>query len=258
MSAPLDLTIEDGIAHLHFNRPERMNVLSIDMAEGFAAAVARVLADPTVRVLVWSGAGRNFMAGGDLQGFVGPGDPVDFVRATLDPMHGALQALAESDVITLAAVHGRIAGAGVSLAVMADLTLAAAGSSFTMAYTRIAGSPDCGATWALPRAVGLKRATEIMLLNDPVPADEALRIGLITRIVPADALLENAMALARQLATGPRAAQGSAKRLLAQSLDTDLTSQLGAERTAFLRLAGQPDFREGVSAFLERRTPRFE
>lgn len=258
MSTPISLTINEGTAHLHFNRPERMNVLSLDMAEGFGAAVTQVLADPTARVLVLSGAGRNFMAGGDLLGFTGPGNPVDFVRATIDPMHGALKALADSDLITLAAVHGRIAGAGVSLALMADLTLAATGSSFLMAYTGIAGSPDCGATFALPRAVGLKRATEIMLLNDPVTADEALRIGLINRIVPGDEVLDIAMAMARRLAAGPRAAQGSAKRLLRQSLDTNLATQLDAERSAFLDLAARPDFREGVTAFLERRPPVFD
>lgn len=257
MSGPVDLTIADGVARLHFSRPERMNVLSLDMAEAFGAAVAQVLADPSVRVLLLSGAGRNFMAGGDLQGFSGTEDRPGFIRATIEPLHGGLLALAQSDVITLAAVHGRIAGAGVSLTLMADLALAAEDSSFTMAYTRIAGSPDCGATWALPRAVGLKRATEIMLLNEPVTAEEAQRIGLINRVVPAASLIDSAMAMARQLAQGPRAAQGSAKRLLQQALSSGLQAQLDAERSAFIHLAGLDDFREGVAAFLERRAPGF-
>lgn len=257
MSGPVELRVADGIAALRFNRPERMNVLSVDMAEAFAAAVDEVLAQPSVRVLVLSGEGRNFMAGGDLQGFRTTADRPGFIRATIDPLHGALKALARSDIVTLAAVHGRIAGAGVSLAAMADLVIAAEGTSFTMAYTRIAGSPDCGASWALPRVVGLKRAMEMMLLNAPLEAEDALRAGLINRIVPAAGLMEAAMEMARQLAAGPAAAQGSAKRLLLQAGETTLEDQLDAERAAFVRLAGLEDFHEGVSAFLERRAPVF-
>lgn len=257
MSDLIQLTIAGGIATLLFNRPERMNVLSVDMSEAFGAVVQAVLADPTVKVLVLTGAGRNFMAGGDLQGFRTADDPPGFIRATIDPLHGALKALAASDVITIAAVHGRVAGAGVSLTALADLAVAAEGTSFTMAYTRIAGSPDCGGSWALPRLVGLKRAAEIMLLNEPLSGDEALHIGLINRLVPADTLIEVAQALAVQLASGPKAAQGSAKRLLRQATETSLVDQLDAERAAFVRLAGMVDFREGVTAFLDRRKPDF-
>lgn len=207
------------------------------MAQAFEANVAQVLANPTVRVLVYSGAGRNFMAGGDLQGFSSTDDRPGCVRDTIDPMHSALKDLAESDVITLAAVHGRIAGAGVSLSVMADLTLAAQDSSFTMAYTRIAGSPDCGATWALPRAVGLKRATEIMLLNEALSAEEALRIGLVNRLLPVEDLLAGAMEMAGRIAAGPRAAQGSAKRLLRRSFETGLCRAAGC-RTRRLPASG--------------------
>lgn len=258
MSEPLKVTMTGPVAHLRFARPERMNVLDIAMAQAFGAAVARVLDGGVARVLVMSGEGRNFMAGGDLTGFRDTDDKPGFVRAAIDPLHGALKALAASDVITIAAAHGRIGGGGVSLVAQADLTLAAEGTSFTFAYTRIAGAPDCGGSWALPRAIGLKAAMEMALLNEAMPADQALRLGLINRIVPPEALEAEAMALAARIAEGPRVSQGQAKRLIRQSFDTGFADQLDAERAAFLNAAAQPDFAEGVLAFLERRAPRFQ
>jgi len=257
MTSLIDLSYGAGYAHLRFNCPERMNVLSLAMAEAFHQAVTELLSRPDLGALVLSGAGRNFMAGGDLNGFAGAEDKPAFIAQTIDLMHNALLRLSQSDLIVIAAVHGPTAGAGVSLAAMADLVIAAEGTSFTMAYTRIAGSPDCGATWALPRAVGLKRATEMVLLNAPLPAQDALQAGLINRIVPQDQLLEVSLALAQTLAEGPFAAQGSAKRLLRQAMGADLAEALSAERGAFIRLAGEDAFSEGVTAFLQRRKPQF-
>ena len=258
MSEPITLTITDGVAHLRFNRPERMNVLNIEMAEAFGAAIGNLLDQDAARVLVMSGAGRNFMAGGDLTGFRDAEDKPIFVQATIDPLHGALKALADSDVITIAAGHGRIGGAGVSLVAQADLALVAEGTSFTFAYTRIAGVPDCAGSWAVPRAVGLKAAMEMVLLNEAMPAEQALQLGLINRIVPEAALEAEAMALAARIAAGPRVSQAHAKRLMRQSFATGFDDQLDAEKAAFMDCAAQPDFAEGVLAFLERRAPRFQ
>ncbi|RRH78187.1 enoyl-CoA hydratase/isomerase family protein [Falsigemmobacter faecalis] len=258
MTSLIDLSYGAGFAHLRFNCPERMNVLSPAMAEAFNTAVTTVLARADLGVLLLSGAGRNFMAGGDLNGFAGAEDKPAFIAQTIDLMHDALQRLGASDLIVIAAVHGPTAGAGVSLVAMSDLVIAAEGAIFTMAYTRIAGGPDCGATWALPRAVGLKRATAMVLLNAPMPAEEALQVGLINRIVPAEDLSAVSLALAKTLAEGPRAAQGSAKRLLRQAMESDLQAALAAERAAFVALAGHEDFSEGVTAFLQRRKPDFK
>ena len=257
MTSLIDLSYGAGYAHLRLTCPERMNVLSLAMAEAFNRAVKEVLARRDIGALVLSGAGRNFMAGGDLNGFAEAGDKPAFIAQTIDLMHEALLQLAQSDLITLAAVQGPTAGAGVSIAAMSDLVIAAEGASFTMAYTRIAGGPDCGATWALPRALGLKRAMEMVLLNAPISAQEALGAGLINRIVPPDQLLEVTLSLAETLGAGPRAAQGSAKKLLRQAMGADLPEMLEAERAAFVRLAAEADFAEGVSAFLQRRKPQF-
>lgn len=257
MTALVELAIADGVAHLHFNRAERMNALDQAMAEAFGAAIMAALAAPETRVLLMTGAGRSFMAGGDLQSFATATDKPGCVGATIDPIHDALKALADSDVITIAAVHGAVAGAGVSILALADLAIAAEGTSLTMAYTRISGVPDCGGSWALPRVVGLKQAMAMALLNAPLEAQAALSLGLLNRIVPIDALLTEALALAARIAKGAGMAQGYTARLLRQSFGTGLHDQLDAERAAFVACAGTPDFTEGITAFLERRNPQF-
>ena len=257
MSGRIDLTLADGVARLHFNCPERMNVLDPVMADSFAAAVADVLADPSIRVLLMTGAGRSFMAGGDLASFHGAENKADPIRATIPPIHRGLLALEKSPVVTLVAAQGRVAGAGVSLVAGADLALAEEGASFTLAYCRIGAVPDCGGSWALPRAVGLKRAMEMALLNEPVPAEQACRIGLINRVVPAGRLEEDAVAMAHRVAAGPGFAQGRAKALLRAAFETSLADQLDAEEASFLTCVERRDFREGVGSFLERRSPEF-
>lgn len=257
MSGPIDLTIADGVARLHLARPKRMNVLDLEMARAFGEAVATALAAPSVAVLLMTGAGRNFMAGGDLQSFHKEADKPAFIKATIDPLHGALKALAASDVVSIVAAQGRVAGAGVSLVAGADLALAAEGASFTLAYCRIAGVPDCGGSWALPRAIGLKHALGMALLNEPLDASEAMRIGLVNRVVPAESLEAEAVDLARRLAAGPRLSQGRTKQLMRQAFETGLEAQLDAEEAGFMACAAHPDFAEGVSAFLERRAPNF-
>lgn len=256
-NGPIDLVISEGVAHLRFNRPDRMNVLDIETANAFRAAAETVLGDPSARVLLVSGAGRSLMAGGDVKGFHGEADKPAFIAATIDPLHAGLKALAASDLITIVAAHGRVAGAGVSLVAWADLALAASDASFTLAYCRIAGVPDCGGSWALPRAVGLKQALAMALLNEPVGAEEALRMGLVNRLVPAADLDTEALAMARRIAAGSRQSQGRTKALMRNAFETPLAEQLDAEKAAFMACAGHPDFAEGVGAFLERRNPVF-
>lgn len=257
MTAPIDLAISGGVAHLRFDRPERMNVLDIETAEAFLAATRTLLDDPAVRVLLVSGAGRSLMAGGDVKGFHGEADKPAFIQATIDPLHAALKALAASDIITIVAAHGRVAGAGVSLVAWSDLALASDDASFTLAYCRIAGVPDCGGSWALPRAIGLKQALAMALLNEPLGAEDALRMGLVNRLVPAGDLDAEARTMANRIAAGPRQSQGRTKALMRNAFETPLAEQLDAEKAAFMACAADPDFAEGVSAFLERRTPDF-
>ncbi|MET3514258.1 2-(1,2-epoxy-1,2-dihydrophenyl)acetyl-CoA isomerase [Pseudacidovorax sp. 1753] len=253
---PLLLSREGAVAILRFNRPQALNAIDVPMAQAFLAAVRGLAADPGVRALLLCGEGNGFMAGGDLA--VLSADPQGGAAALIGPLHEALQLLATLDLPVIAQVHGVAAGAGLSLMLQADFVLAAKGTRFNLAYVNIGASCDVGASWALPRWVGLRRALEIALLGDMLDADAAERMGLINRVVEADALPAEAMALAQRLAAGPTRALGQLRRLLRGSTERDLPAQLAAEEAAFQACAATADFREGVDAFFARRKPAFQ
>lgn len=257
MTDPVSLDIDGAVAKITFNRPDRLNALNRVTAEGFEAAVTTVLATKSVHVIVLRGAGRSFMAGGDLAEFKTAKDMGAAIRAVMDPVHRALVLLAASPVITICAAQGPIAGAGMSFVLGTDLAIGAEGMSLNMAYVRLGTNPDCGGTWALPRLVGLRRAIGLTLLSDTVSDHEALREGLINRLVAADDLDAEVDKVAARLAKGPAVAHGSIKLLLRQSMDNDLATQLDAEQAGFLGCAATDDFSEGLAAFFEKRKPVF-
>lgn len=258
-SAPVLLDRDGAVARLRLNRPAVLNALDEATARAFLAAVQAVAGDPEARVLVISGNGRGFMAGGDLGRFrADPEHGADTARAIIGPLHGALQLLQRLPIPVLAAVHGPVAGAGMSLAMAADLCLAADDAKFTLAYARIGASPDGSGSYYLPRLVGLRRAMEIALLAETIDAAEALRVGLVNRVVAAADFPAATDALATRLATGPTAAYGRIKGLLHRSGSAGLTDQLAAEEESFAALAGTADFREGIAAFFEKRGARFD
>lgn len=251
------LDVAQGIATLTFNRPAQMNTLDPAMAEAFETRVTQVLADPSVQVVLMLGAGKSFMAGGDLVGFRDAEDKALAIQGVMDPVHRALKALEASEVVTLAAAQGPVAGGGMSIFLGADLGICTDTASFNMAYARIAVTPDCGGTWALPRLVGLRRAMELVLLSETVSGKTALNLGLVNRVVPEAALTEEATKLAAQLARGPARSQGRIKALLRQSLQTTYANQLDAEQAGFLACADHPDFDEGLAAFFGKRKPDY-
>jgi 2-(1,2-epoxy-1,2-dihydrophenyl)acetyl-CoA isomerase len=253
---PLEVGREGAIATLRFNRPGALNAIDVPMAEAFLAAVREIAADRTVRAVLLSGAGKGFMAGGDLA--VLQADPAGGAAALIGPLHEALGVLATIDAPVVAQVHGVAAGAGLSLMLQADFVLAAEGTRFNLAYVNIGTSCDVGASWALPRWVGLRRALEIALLGDTLDAAAAERIGLVNRVVPAEALASEAMALAGRLANGPTVALGQLRRLMRASFDRALPAQLDAESAAFQVCAASADFRTGVDAFFAKQPARFE
>ncbi|MDP3519309.1 MAG: enoyl-CoA hydratase-related protein [Hydrogenophaga sp.] len=253
--APLRCWREGGIAHLRFNRPQAMNAIDLPMAQAFHQACRQISDDPAVQVLVLSGEGRAFMAGGDLQSMAA--DPTAVAAELIGEMHAGIELLADLPAPVIASVHGAVAGGGLGLALACDLIVAAEGTRFNLAYTRIGTSSDCGTSWGLPRWVGLRKALEIALLCEPFDAAEALRLGMINRVVPADALAEHTLALARQLEASAPLALGRLKRLMRQSDQNDLHTQLQAEARDFVACAGTADFAEGVSAFLAKRPARF-
>ena len=252
---PLLLERDGPIATLRFNRPHALNAIDVPLACAFLAAVQTVAADASVRSVVLRGNGRGFMAGGDLATL--RANPVQGATDILEPLNAALPLLAAMNAPVIAQVHGVAAGAGLSLMLMADYVLAAEDTRFNLAYIHLGASCDVGASWALPRIVGTRKALEIALLSEPFAADEALRLGLVNRVLPAAQLDAATDALARRLAAGPTQAYGAMKRLMHESLDRSLPEQLAAEASAFLGCAATQDFRAGVEAFHAREPARF-
>jgi 2-(1,2-epoxy-1,2-dihydrophenyl)acetyl-CoA isomerase len=251
-------SVEDGIAHIRFNRPSALNAMDVAMAQQLRDAVKHVQAGGNARAIVVSGEGKAFMAGGDLQAFYADLAHADqTARAIIDPLHDALRMLGEGDAPVIASLHGAVAGAGMSLALGADLAIASDDVRFNMAYARIAGSLDGGGSWALPRIVGLRRAMEIALLCETIDASTALTLGLVNRVVPAAQREAETHALALRLAQGPTHAYGRIRRLLRSAHQQDFAAQLDTERDAFAAGTLTGDFGEGLRAFFGKRPPRF-
>jgi 2-(1,2-epoxy-1,2-dihydrophenyl)acetyl-CoA isomerase len=246
---------EGAVTTLSFNRPNALNAIDVEMAKAFRAAMKDIVADSTLRALLIRGEGRTFMAGGDLT--VLRANPRDGASSLIDPMHEALVLLSNIDAPVIAQVHGVAAGAGLSLMLHADMIVAAENTRFSFAYPNVGASCDLGASWTLPRRVGMRHAFEIAMLGDMLDAASAERMGLVNRVVPIEMLAEQSMSLARRLASGPTIAFGQLRRLLHGSLERDLASQLEAEAEAFQVCAASSDFRAGIDAFFARQKPVF-
>ncbi|GAB2734231.1 enoyl-CoA hydratase-related protein [Melaminivora jejuensis] len=255
-AAPLLVERQGAIATLTFNRPEALNALDVATAQALLAALQGLARDGGVRAVLLRGAGRAFVAGGDLATL--RADPVQGARALLEPLNAALLVLQQLDAPVIAQVHGAAAGAGLSLMLMCDFVLAAEGTKFNLAYINLGTSCDVGASWALPRLVGLRQALEIALLGETFAADDALRLGLVNRVLPAAELDTAARAFAERIASGPTVAYGHMRRLMRTSLDRDLAAQLAAEAQSFDACARTADLREGIEAFFAKRAPQFK
>src|SRR5438093_5533970 len=245
---------KDQIATITLNRPDAYNALNRGLGRDLFHAVLEVDDDPDVRCVVITGAGKAFCAGGDVKDFA---DNLDHIGALVKELttylHGAISRLCRSDKPVIMAVNGVAAGGGFSLALSGDLVVAAESAKFTMAYSRIAASPDGSSSYFLPRLVGLRRAMELYFTNRVLSAREALEWGLVTRVIP-DAELANAVhALARELAQGPSKAFGGAKRLFHHSTWESLETQMELEAQAIATSGRTEDFRAGVTAFAEKK-----
>jgi len=253
---------DGAIATLTLNRPAALNALDLSMMDALVAHVASVADDSTVRVVVLQGAGKHFMAGGDLKTFAArlDGDPRERQRdfqQIVDRLHAAIEHVQRMPQPVICALRGAVAGFGLSLAAASDLAVAADDAYFTSAYRQIGLTPDGGGTWALPRIVGLRKALEIYLLSERFDAHEAHRIGLVNKVVDGAALDATVRAIASSIATGPSLALSGVKRLLRESSGRTLSEQLHAEAESFGRCAATDDFAEGIRAFLAKRPPRF-
>jgi len=256
------LTRDGPVATLTLNRPGALNALDDAMADAFVARTTEVAADDTVRVVVLRGAGRHFMAGGDIHFFAGtvPHPPAQRQaehQRLIERVHVAIEQLHRMPHPLVGRLHGAVAGIGLSFACVCDIVVAADDAYFASAYRHLALTPDGGGSWTLPRIVGLHKAMEIFLLGDRFDAAEALRLGIVNRVVPAADLDAATDAIVRSLVAAPVRAIRNARRLLRDSLAVPLSVQLQAEAVSFGACAGTADFAEGITAFLDKRKPRF-
>lgn len=257
-ASPVQLAVEDGIAYLTLARPQAGNAIDNSLVIVLREHAEELASRNDVRAVVLSGQGENFCVGGDLSYFATLGDDVEAaMRKLADEFHAGVAALRALDAPLIAVVQGAAAGGGLSLVCAADLVLAAESARFTMAYTAAGLSPDGGGSWFLPRLVGLRLATEMLLTNRRLSATEAKANGIVTEVIADSELDAAAEKLARQIAAGPTAAFGSVKRLLQASGASSLAGQLEAEAVEIARNASLPNGREGVAAFLQKRRPRF-
>ena len=246
--------LTDGVATLTLNRPDALNALNSELRRALLAAIGEARKDPVTRAVVITGAGRGFCAGADLRGGSEEREFRRVISAEYNPLIEAIRGLPKPVV---ASVNGVAAGAGVSLALAADLVVAAEDARFVPAFNRIGLVPDSGLTRTLVRAMGRHRALEILLGERQLGADDAYAAGLVAAVVPADRLADTTRDLALRLADGPTRGIGFTKRLVNAAEDASLAESLAAE-AALQELAGRTeDHAEGVAAFADKRDPRF-
>src|SRR5512133_27056 len=254
--APLTLERAGSVVTLCFNRPHALNAVDVPMAQTLLLAAQTLAVDRSVRAVVLCGAGKAFMAGGDLATL--RADPLQGAADLLEPLNAALMVFAAMDAPLIAQVHGVAAGAGLSLMLQADFVFAAEGTRFNLAYVNLGTSCDVGASWALPRLVGLRRALEIAMLGETLSSADAERLGLVNRVLAASELEAEVSAFAQRLALGPTVALGRLRRLMRASFERDLPTQLAAETVAFAECAGTEDFKAGIEAFFTKQPAQFK
>jgi 2-(1,2-epoxy-1,2-dihydrophenyl)acetyl-CoA isomerase len=260
--APLITEQEGGVLILTLNRPARLNALTEELHEQLQLAVAAASRDAGIGAVVLTGAGRAFCSGGDLVGRKhGPGTAAPTMEQRADELrrHGeTARLLHDMPKPTLAMLNGVAAGAGLALALACDLRIASHDSSLTTSYVKVAMSGDLGASYFLTQLVGSAKARELLLLSDKIDAAEALRIGLVNRIVHARSLRAATMELAQQLAQGPAVAMRYIKRNLACAETGSLEEVLQSEAVAMARCGRTQDAKEAALAFKEKRSPIFK
>ena len=255
----IKLQLDGQVATIILNRPDAANGLNTLMAAELAEAAQEVASNSVIKAVILTGSGRFFCAGGDIQAMAEFGDKVSSgIKGLADDLHKAISCFARMQAPLIVAVNGTAAGAGFSMAIAGDLAIAAEPAKFTMAYTKAGLSPDGSSSFYLPRLVGLRKAQELMFTNRVLSAEEAVEWGLINKVVPADELMSEAQSLAQMFVEGAKGSNATVKRLLLQSFDNSLETQMELEGRGIADSAGSADGLEGVAAFLAKRAPEFE
>lgn len=258
MSA-VSVEIDGGVGRISLTSPQDGNAIDTAFCDSLLDAAEQLGDDDAVRVVLISSQGRNFCVGANVKMFAGVAwqDFGDLVRTMTDTLHPAVERLASMPKPVVTLVQGNAAGAGMGLGLLGDICIVTPETRFTAAYPAIGLSPDGGLSYVLPRLVGMRRAQEILILEQSVGGDEAVRIGLATRMVNADELSEAGLALAAGLAQRPTRALGRAKELLLRTYRAEIRDQLDLEAALIAQCAGEPHASEGVTAFAERRKAVF-
>ncbi|MFC4246269.1 enoyl-CoA hydratase/isomerase family protein [Natribaculum luteum] len=260
MTSTEHLSVEtaEGVGRIVMDRPERHNAMDEAMAANLATTIDSLSADDDVRCLVLTGTDGVFNTGADLSTFDGDETDADRLDAIATPLHAAVQALVDAPKPVVTGVNGVVAGGGLGLALAGDVVLVADDARFEYAYPTIGLSGDGGATWFLPRLLGLRRAQAFALLEEPIDATAAVEHGLATDAVPADEFDDRLEATASKLASGPTLAYAEIKTLLHESGQNDLETHLDAEKDRITDLADTDDYAAGLHGFLEKESPEFE
>ncbi len=261
----VNLTRDDGVARVELNRPDALNAWNYQLGEDLRTALEDVAADDGVRAVLLTGAGRAFSSGADLaESREDTSDSTDeegnfdLSKRLRERYHPIIHAVRDMPKPVVSAVNGPAAGIGCSLALSADLILAAHSSFFLLAFVNIGLVPDGGSTAFVPARIGLARAAEMMMLGERVSSEKALEWGLVNRVVPDEALDSEATALVERLAAGPTRSYAGAKDLLNRRVYADLAGQLEAEADHQREMGRSQDFFEGVVAFTQKREPEFK
>lgn len=255
----LDLD-DDGVARLRLNRPEQSNGMNIPFLRALYDAILTAHGHDGVRCVLLSGEGKNFCAGGDVKEFASQGDALPgYNREATALLGNAASALLNLGAPVIAQVHGFAAGGGgLGLVCASDIVIAGESAKFMSAATRVAMAPDAGSSVTLAQIVGVRKAMEIFLTDPLLSAQDALEIGLVTRVVADDALADEALALARKLANGATKSLGATKRLVWGGLGSTVDARLAEECRAVSELSGTEDAAEGLAAVIEKRKPSFQ
>ena len=259
-SSPVTLIMDEtGIAHIELSRPESANGLNEELLQALYATLMRIHGDADVRVVLLTAQGKNFCAGGDVHAFLGKGEALPaYIRTTTAYLQQVVSLMTRLNAPVVTAVQGFAAGGGgMGLVCASDIVLAASSASFLTGATRVAMVPDAGVSVTLTQLVGFRKAMELLLLNPVLTASDALALGLITRVVPEDELVNQAWALARTLAAGAPAALAATKRLLWTGIGRTLDAAMWEENQCQAQLCGMQDALEGLAAVIDRRAPHF-
>ncbi|MBK7968992.1 MAG: 2-(1,2-epoxy-1,2-dihydrophenyl)acetyl-CoA isomerase [Bacteroidetes bacterium] len=253
----IQFEISENVAQIRLNRPDVLNSFNKEMALAFQKVLDQCDKDPQIRAVHITGMGRAFCAGQDLAEAIATDGPSlqDIVKDHYNPIIARLRGI-EKPIVC--AVNGVAAGAGANIAIACDIVFAAESASFIQAFSKIGLIPDSGGTFFLPRLIGLQRATALMMLGDKVKAQDALAMGMIYRVCADDQLQDESLKIARQLAKMPTRGLGYTKRALNLSMFNNLDDQLDVEEDLQTKSAATYDYKEGVNAFLEKRTPLFK